>query len=225
VRHQDLEALRAVFSRRRLAPYEAACHGDQMAALRLYAWNIQVSAAFHGLLSCLEIAMRNAMQDQLELHFGRVDWWVPAEQVLHWVDRDKLAKAEREIIRRGNVPTAETVLENLSLGFWVSLLGSGGQYQYETRLWRPILHRAFPGYRGPRKPIHRDFDYMRNFRNQVAHHAPVHHRHLSADHQSIFRLAGYISPVLPAWMALNDRVPQVLSGRTDICAGLMPTSF
>lgn len=125
--------------------------------------------------------------------------------------------------RRGRIPTPDDILEDLSLGFWVSLLGSGNQY--ESRLWRPTLHLAFPGYHGLRKPLHRDFDHVRTFRNRIAHHKPIFYRHLAADHDTIFRLAGYISPVLPTWMAFNDRVPQVLACQSDVCSGALATSF
>jgi hypothetical protein len=225
VEHQDLDALRAVFSARRLAPFEAACHGDLMAAQRLYAWDIQAAGAFYGLLSCLEVGMRNAMQAQLEAHFGRVDWWVLAEDILHWVDTRKLEKAESELRALEQMVTPEGILDTLALGFWVSLLGSGRHGLYEARLWRPILHHAFPVYRGTRRPLHRQFDYMRTFRNRVAHHKPIFARHLAADRDTIYRLAGYISPALPTWMAANDRVPQVLSSRADVCVGVLPTSF
>jgi hypothetical protein len=121
------------------------------------------------------------------------------------------------------VPRDGDAKHDLPLGFWVSLLGSGNQY--ENKLWRPTLHLAFPGYHGPRKPLYRDFDHVRTFRNRIAHHKPIHHRHLNADHETIARLAGYISPVLPKWMAGNDRVPKLLACRSDVCAGMRATSF
>jgi hypothetical protein len=41
----QLDVLRKAASEARTAPYLAACGGDRTAALRLYAWNIQISAA------------------------------------------------------------------------------------------------------------------------------------------------------------------------------------
>lgn len=43
----------------RLATYVRACHGDQDAALRLYAWNVEVASAFWGSFNVLEVALRN----------------------------------------------------------------------------------------------------------------------------------------------------------------------
>jgi hypothetical protein len=148
---RDLDVLRDVISAQRLAPYEQAAGGDMSVGWRLYAWNIEVSAAFHGLLGCLEIALRNAMHVRLVAHFGRDDWWHAPTATLHWLTRQKITNAETQIARRRQTPDADRVVTELSLGFWVSLLGPGDQY--ELRLWRPALHLAFPGYHGPRRPL------------------------------------------------------------------------
>jgi hypothetical protein len=58
---EAFSALRAGVSQDRLEPYLAACRGDQAVAARLCAWNIQISAAFHAPLGCLEVACRNAI--------------------------------------------------------------------------------------------------------------------------------------------------------------------
>jgi hypothetical protein len=64
----------------------------------------------------------------------------------------------------------------LTFGVWIALL----RRPYEMTLWRPALHGAFPGYRGPRSTLHEDLRNMGLLRNRIAHHEPVHHRHLAA---------------------------------------------
>ena len=59
----------------RLAPYYVFAGGELAAALRLYAWNVEVSAAFHGPLGVLEVGLRNAIDVELRSLTGRVDWW------------------------------------------------------------------------------------------------------------------------------------------------------
>ncbi|MCL2849231.1 MAG: hypothetical protein FWE61_04175, partial [Micrococcales bacterium] len=44
----------------RIAPYQRRCGGDLVAAIRLYEWNLSVSAAFYEALSILEVVVRNA---------------------------------------------------------------------------------------------------------------------------------------------------------------------
>jgi hypothetical protein len=114
VRIDEAVALRDVLSPERLAPYEAACAGDLTAALRLYAWNIEVSAAFHGLLGCLEAALRNAMSLRLAAHFGRDDWWTAPGAGLHWASEKKINEARHVLIRRGRPLTPDGIVAELS---------------------------------------------------------------------------------------------------------------
>jgi hypothetical protein len=80
---EAFSVLRASVSQDRLEPYLAACRGDQAAAARLYARNIQISAAFHAPLGCLQVACRNAMHHQLSALLSREDWWDATELRLH----------------------------------------------------------------------------------------------------------------------------------------------
>lgn len=215
--------LQAIASYARIEPYLTVCLGDQSAAVRLYSWNIQVSAAFQAPLGCLEVAYRNALHYRLSTLFGRGDWWLAPDIRLHHTAQRMVADAIDELQRRRRRPTPGRVVAELPFGFWVSLLGSGTDY--ETRLWRPALRHAFPSYRGRRAPLHREFDGVRRLRNRIAHHEPIHRRDLVADHERIVRLLGYISPEYMAWVLLNDRVPEVLACRADICRGLLSTRF
>ena len=121
------------------------------------------------------------------------------------------------------MPTSGRVVAQLSLGFWVGLLGTG--HNYEMSLWRPALRHAFSGKAGPRKQLHIDFDRLRTFRNRIAHHEPIFHRHLAADHMHIVRLIRLISPVTAEWVMENSRVEAVLAVRPVLGGPLQPSSF
>ncbi|MEU7139746.1 hypothetical protein ABZ942_09890 [Nocardia sp. NPDC046473] len=49
----------------RLATYSKRCGNDPFKALELYKWNLQLSAAFQQVLAIAEVALRNAIDDQL----------------------------------------------------------------------------------------------------------------------------------------------------------------
>jgi hypothetical protein len=143
--------LRQDLSPERLGPYEVFCGGDTVSAFRLYSWNIEVSAAFLGLLNCLEVVHRNAMHRELTKLFGRADWWRAPRVDLHPPAMRMIEEAERELSRDGKVLLPVRMVAALRFGFWVSLLGKGNDY--EMRLWRPALHRAFPRHAGPCRPL------------------------------------------------------------------------
>jgi hypothetical protein len=197
-----------VFTSARLAPYQEAAARGGTHAVDLYRWNLQVSEAFLPALSCLEISMRNAMHEQLTVRYRRADWWMSVPLDQHEVRAVQQARDDRRR-RKETDPGTDDIVAELSFAFWVSLLSR----QYDRRFWVPALHRAFPGYHGPRSTLHDNLDAMRRFRNRVMHHEPVHHRHLAADHAKIYRLLGFIEPEAVAWLREFDRVPEMLAKR------------
>lgn len=205
----------------RLRRYIRAAHGDARAAQRLYWWNIEVSAALLGPLHCLELALRNALHDALARHHGKPDWWAvaPLNERGHRLVDD----ARRSCGRRLRRTTPDDVVAELSFGFWVSLLSHGSSY--DRNFWVPVLHSAFPHYRGRRDHLYRELTSLVLLRNRVSHHEPVHHRHLSADHDTIYRVLGYLSPDLAKEAQAMDRFPAVLSHRTDAVNGTRPPTF
>ncbi len=219
----------------RLSPYLIACEMDRAKALRLYTWNIEVSAAFWGELHALEVVVRNSLDQQLRHRYERAEWWsapgirltpTMAEQLrLARLDASKVAARQRRPVVAGDVVAA------LSLGFWTGLLGAGrtprraapfhdtAHRQYETQFWQPFVHRAFPHYSGPRTALHRELDRQRKLRNRIAHHEPVFGRALNGDHQAHLRLAGYVRSDAYRYIESHSRVPQVLLRRGECVAG------
>jgi hypothetical protein len=153
VEQHDAEHLHRMLGQARLPEYEAFCAGDKVAALRLFCWNTEVSAAFYGPLQHLELALRSVLDQHLFQLFGQDDWWNHSQANLHHGARAKIDEAVRQLSRRGPVPAPAHVVAELPFGFWVSLLGSGNSY--DQRLWRTALYRAFPGYHGGRHALHR----------------------------------------------------------------------
>jgi len=105
------------------------------------------------------------------------------------------------------------VVAALSFGFWVSLLSGGHGWNYEMTLWRPGLRKAFPEYRGTRARLHNKLNTVRLFRNRIAHHEPVHHRHLAADYESVLTIAGWLSPAYARWIRRQDQIVEVIARR------------
>jgi len=206
----------------RFASYVRSAEGDADAALRLYMWNIQVSAAFYGPLHFLEITLRNALREQLRAYHHRSDWWKIAP--LNGEGLRKVAAAEGKLLNRGAASCApDDVVAELTFGFWVSLLGRGAAY--DRTLWVPAIHKAFPHYSGKRRPLHDSFLAMLLLRNRIMHYESIHHRDLAADRQKIHRLIGHMSGEVLAEVQGLDRVPEVLALRDDVCGGLSAVCF
>jgi hypothetical protein len=100
------------------------------------------------------------------------------------------------------------------------LLSQARLAEYERRcpgdhvFWYRGLRAAVPGYRAHRRdPLYRELDRLRTLRNRIAHHRPIYHRHLEADHASVLRVLGYLGSDLEMMVAKHSRVPEVLARR------------
>lgn len=203
----------------RLQRYIRAAHGKAQTAERLYWWNVEVSAALYGPLHCLELALRNALHDALMRYHGRPDWWTVAP--LKKRGLEQVDSARRSCARHRRRTTPDDVVAELTFGFWVSLLASG----HDRCFWVPVLNAAFPHYGGRRDDLHKELTSLVLLRNRVMHHEPVHHRHLAADHDTIYRVLGYLSPESVRSARAMDRFPDVLADREAVLRGVRAPRF
>jgi hypothetical protein len=214
-----LDALFAALSPERMATYIAAAGGERERALRLYTWNTAISAAFYGPLQGLEVALRNALHRELTAAYGPV-WYDNPACGFDAGAVNRIDAAKENLRRAGYVIDPPHVVAELSFGFWVSILGSGGRSamlgsakrNYEMTLWRPCLHKAFQE-RLRRVEAHRPLDYLRTLRNRIAHHEPIFTRHLEADYGSLLTVTGWICPKTRDWIEHHSRVEDLLVDR------------
>lgn len=215
-----LDGLETSLSPERMTAYLSRTGGDRLGAVRLYTWNTAVSAAFYGPLQGLEVALRNAMHRELSAKYG-ANWYDNSACGLDAGTEARIAAARADLARDQYVDDPPHMVAALSFGFWVGLLGSGGRLSgygkanYEMTLWRPALYRAFRHVKINRKNAHAPLDYLRTFRNRIAHHEPILDRHLAKDYTSILQVAGWISPPTQTWISHHSRVPALLAQSSD----------
>ena len=199
----------------RLQPYIDACEGNLDQALRLYTWNIEASASFWGELHVLEISLRNTIHDCMRQRFSQEDWWVNLGVKLTYPQTEMLAvalgKAAENARRNNRSLLADDVIAASVFGFWNAFLGSAKKLQFETLYWQPFLKNAFPGFSGTRRNLYKELDYIRLFRNRVAHHEPIFSRFLIGDHNRILNIAKVIDPEIADYMDSHSRVIECLS--------------
>lgn len=212
-----LDALEASLSPERLATYVQSANGDREKALYLYTWNTAISAAFYAPLQGLEVALRNALHQQLEIAYG-AEWYDNQKCGLDAGALNRIDDAKNQL-GKGKYPIDPPhLVAELPFGFWVSLLGSGGRPRapecnkknYEMTLWRPALYKAFPYSKRKRADTHKPLDFLRTLRNRIAHHEPIFNRHLEKDYQSIIEVTKWISPKTADWIIHHSRVDELM---------------
>ncbi|MFE1288781.1 hypothetical protein [Streptomyces sp. NPDC058751] len=215
------EWMKRFFSKPRLKPYLRAVGGDPQAAMRLYWWNVEASAALYGPLQCVELAVRNAMHDCLVAKYGRPDWWeaapldVRGKQLVEKArakckqNEERRAEEQRRPKRR---VTVDDIVTELNFGFWATLLVK----RYDRTFWRIALHEAFPHHSGPRATLSDDLWAVVRLRNRVMHHEPIHEEDLDGDHARIYRVLDALGPDLAKEVRTMDRFRSVLDGKGNV---------
>jgi len=201
---EELHALPDTISPPRFATYLQAMNNDKKAALLLYQWNLQISAALIVPLQVCEVAARNGVVEVLEKVHGPNWPWsngfirslpVP-KNPLHYNPQIDLRGVA------GRMPTAGKVVAELKCAFWEKVFTAG----QDTRLWIPHLHSAFPGINSaiPISKARADaFDALqkiRKLRNRIAHHEPIFTRNIADDYARIHDVISWRRPVAAAWM-------------------------
>lgn len=201
----------------RLAGYGAAASGAE-GALDLYVYNMRLAGAMLGPLSVLEVVVRNAMHEQLSRTYRRTDWWAAPRVSLVERQRttlnDAIRKASRSCARRQRTMTPDDVVAATDFGFWCGLVDKGVRGQplldYERTLWQPSLRHAFPRNRRGREQLHRQLNGLRDLRNRISHHEPIHARNLARDLQEAILVISYVSPAVATWVEDRSLLPMIL---------------
>ncbi|NJP65184.1 Abi family protein [Streptomyces spiramenti] len=210
----DGKALIELISPDRMSPYLAACGGDATAALALYRWNSNISAAFFEPIGHLEIMLRNALDAQLVARQERrgraTEWYIDQQVPLSSRARADIAQARDRAGRGGTSATPRgKVIAELSFGFWRFLLAR----QYKTTLW-PDLAGAFPY--APNRAVTTVEDPIKRlhtFRNRIAHHEGIWHMPLEDRRNDIHAVLGFITPLAATWVADTSRINDILARR------------
>lgn len=211
-----------LLSAARLSTYINARHSDTASAIRLYAWNIEVSAALWGGFSLLEVCLRNAMHYQLAVLASRDDWWNAPTITLHHEQADAVTKAITFVASaKGPTYSADDVVAELTLGFWTALLAN----RYHQRLWAPAIIHAFPHWHARRGPLQQRLERLRRLRNRVAHHEPIFTRNLVRDHEDTLSVLAAIDPAARDWVVAESRLPTVIAARADTVDGTRAPQF
>ncbi|MEY9951817.1 hypothetical protein [Leifsonia sp. EB34] len=217
-----IPAFAASLSEPRFRRYLNRYDGRRQMAIRLYAWNIEISSAFWGPIGVLEVMLRNRIHDALRS--GRSDaWWYDGVNLAHREAAGLQATINRLFSRTGHEPTPDEVVGASTFGFWVGLTGPGVPrdrlFSYETALWQPRLRHAFANLGGAsRKELHAQLDGIRKFRNRIAHHEPIYNMNLTSMRDKIVQCASFIDGDVSRYIARSHRIDDAFARQRAVVA-------
>jgi hypothetical protein len=202
----------------RLRHYLSHCDGDVANAMKLYRWNVAISAAFWESLTHLEVAFRNAIDGSMSdrhARLGRSGHWVFDNA--HELGRDAqgpkrhrqpfadVEAAKLRVRRKRKALDAGQIISELSFGFWHQMVS-----QKQMFLW-PDLASAFVNAPDRRQAtVHDPMSRLRAFRNRIGHHHRIWSEDINARYDDVLNLAGFMDSKLQTFIEDHGRVQMML---------------
>lgn len=196
-------------SSERLKPFTSAAGQNVDRALELYLWNAALCSAFYLPLHAVEIALRNRLAAAMRSNFGE-EWWNARDYLgdapVH--EHVALRRATASLLHDRRPLTHDSIISDLSLGYWVGLIDS----RFDDILWRDGMRSVFPA--APetvnRSQVSAEAQAIRKLRNGISHHEPIFARDLSGDFSRLMRFLGWLSPAKASWIRPHCRIPALL---------------
>jgi hypothetical protein len=164
-----------LISKSRLNSYKFNDDEDFIVLLRRYIYNIQISESFYPVLSMLEIALRNRINNAIH-SFIKKDWLlseIKSQKLLLDNEYKILLNSYKKLKLKNKNITQEALISELSLGFWINLCKKA----YKTIIWdkKGVFEFVFPNF-----PISKEMNRIRfissdlknilQLRNRIFHH-------------------------------------------------------
>lgn len=169
-----------IISKKRMGRYLNACGGDTRKAMTLYRYNLHLTQDAFTIISCFEIALRNAIDAQLVPILG--DEWLKDSVMPGGIFDGPDFRETQKIIKRAynkllsnNTYSHSKLLAEMEFGVWKYMF-SAKQYRATGR----SLLKIFPN--KPRSSaevqynqsyVFNELDKVNTLRNRLAHHEPI----------------------------------------------------
>ncbi len=169
-----------IVSQKRMRRYLESVNGNSRKAMTLYRQNLHLSQELFTIVSCFEVALRNAIDRQMTPRFGE-EWLKDSIRPGGIFDNNRMAETKKIIekaynrLARSNTYSHSKLIAELEFGVW--------KYMYSSMQYRATgrcLLRVFPN-----KPkssaqmqynqayIFNELDKVNSLRNRIAHHEPI----------------------------------------------------
>ena len=148
--------------------------------MTLYRQNLRLSQEMFTIISCFEIALRNAIDRELRPRFGN-DWLRDSVNKGGIFDRqgtretfETIRKEYHSLIKNRNY-SHENLLSKLSFGVWKYMFGRP-QYTATGKCLISIFPnkpKSTPNHQINHTSIYTELDNINSIRNRIAHHEPI----------------------------------------------------
>lgn len=166
------ESIKESISEERLSVYRADGADDKTAIAR-YIYNIELCKSLYPLINIFEVTLRNSIDSALQTFFKNPDWnnTILLQQTEILMINDALLKIKRQ----GKKYSHGRLVAELTLGFWVALMGRKYNNQgFQFAIIKKCLHGC-PANQKSSGAIQKNLSEIRFLRNRIAHHERIAH--------------------------------------------------
>ena len=210
MKYTDFEA---IMSPERMSRYLIATNGDTNKAMALYRANIHLAQEVFTVVSCFEVALRNAIDERLKVTLGP-DWLRDAIQPGGIFDIKKFPETHRKLTKAYNKLTTTStyrhsqLLATLDFGSWKHMFANG-QYRATGQCLLKVFPnkpKSSPEMQFNNTYIFNELDKVNTLRNRIAHHEPICFTHSSKTVDTSYIITEYWKiQTLFAWMGIDSR--------------------
>ena len=166
------DSLKKSISEERLAVYRADGVDDTTAIAR-YIYNIALCKSLYPLINIFEVTLRNSIDKALEKYFNQPDWNNVIQ--LNQTELMMINDAMLKIKRQGKKYSHGRLIAELTLGFWVALMGRKYNTQgFQFAVIKNCMHGC-PANQKSSGAIQKNLSEIRFLRNRIAHHERISH--------------------------------------------------
>ncbi len=169
---KSVESIKNSISEERLAVYKADGANDDVAIAR-YLYNIELCKSLYPLINIFEVTLRNSIDSVLVNFFNNPDWnnTIPLNQT----ELAMITDAQLKIKRNGKKYSHGRLVAELTLGFWVALMGRKYNTQsFQFAIIKNCLHGC-PSHLKKSSAVQKNLAEIRFLRNRIAHHERICH--------------------------------------------------
>ena len=170
----------------------------------IFFFRAEIAAALWVHIQAFESTLRNFVYEALVLIYEEKEWWKIPNLLFDGESRD-IERTTESLSKRKEFLTPILVVHNMSLSFWIKLLGK----RYHETIWLQII-KYMPVYPGRREDFYNKAREIRNLRNSIAHHGPIMRRNLIRDHAYLGELTAILDPELARQVEKRSRVLDLL---------------
>jgi hypothetical protein len=207
----DLALVKSAISLDRFESHRASSSDSDETVFRRYRWNAMICEHFYAPLRILEVVTRNSFDAAISSKLGNPHWLTSVPQWLQPNGRDDVKYSLDTLAERSRPITQGRMVQEMSFGFWVSLLNS----KYET-LYHGIGARVFPGMPpGPKRTraeALKRFENIRILRNRIFHCRRIWNRlNLEQDYNQILEAIEWVNTDARRLLLPSDAVSKFLT--------------